>query len=68
MPDPYIICCATGVCCDDGSKEQAAALTQLVEEDTGLDAVVVSQVVRSIQKYASLSDKQGRKSKEDFGA
>ena len=67
MPDPWIICCAAGVCCEDGSKEQAAALTQLVEGDTGLDPVIVSQVVRSIQKHASIGDKKGRTRQEEFG-
>jgi hypothetical protein len=33
MPDPYIICCAAGVCCDDGSPNQQAALAQLYRDE-----------------------------------
>lgn len=33
MPDPWVICCAAGVCCDDGSSEQTEALAKLYREE-----------------------------------
>ena len=33
MPDPYIICCIMGTCCDDGSQDQQDALAQFYRDE-----------------------------------
>lgn len=80
MPDPYIICCAARVCCEDNSPEQLAAIAQIIEESWASDKkdakgaasaafdydTSAMKAAKAIQQNFLLSDRHGRKDKAEF--
>jgi hypothetical protein len=66
---PYIICCASGECCQDGSPEQREALASIIAQELtrGHDTKTLAQVAAiAVLRHFKLQDRKGRKTLEDF--